>query len=63
MNLYLIGAICVSMLIGWLLGEYMGFRNGYTAALQYLEQQRMRETWSQYFNNFKGGKDEDEENE
>jgi hypothetical protein len=61
MNWYLVISIIAAFLLGWAIGIWLGTQKGYAAAVQEQQEQMLQETWSRYFNQFKGGKNEQEE--
>jgi hypothetical protein len=60
MNWYIVVSVVAAFLLGWAIGISFGAAKGYAAAQQEYEQLKTKEMWSNYFNQFKGGEDEQE---
>ena len=58
MNWYWVIAVVSAFLLGWAIGIWKGTENGYASAAEEYQQQQAQQQWTQYFNQFKGGKDE-----
>ncbi|HUN54300.1 MAG TPA: hypothetical protein VMU29_04010 [Smithella sp.] len=55
---YIIAGFVSALLLGWAAGIWVGTVKGYNAAIQEQEERAAQETWSNFLNQFKGGKDE-----
>ena len=58
MNWYLIVFIVAAFLLGWAIGLLVGTSHGRAAAVNEYQQLAAQQAWSNYFNQFKGGKNE-----
>ena len=58
MNWFLIVAVVSAFLLGWSIGIMIGTTKGYAIAIQEQAERTAQETWSNFLNQFKGGKDE-----
>ena len=56
MNWYIVVAVISAFLLGWAIGIWIGTTNGYNAAIDEQEEKSQHEEWTDYINQFKGGR-------
>lgn len=57
-NWYIVVAVVSAFLLGWAIGIWIGTSKGYAVAIQEQTERMAQETWANFINQFKGGKNE-----